>query len=230
MKKTVKVLFMAFVAMFAFNTVADAQIGGLLKKAKKAVGMQSSTEKAMEINEQSIKASEAIDKAGPKTPVAKPVQLKSWKTGEIETFDNKMFGTVNPYSAEEVLGWEQNFRNKEAKKQIIEYIMDEEKFNNKKLPATNMRKDRKLVSVIFRSSDWKLLYDNLGNIRCRRIWVASIYELTNGATMFESCEYDNSYTGGGNYSDTFSEVGGSFKMAYIKVWEHKDGADPLKDL
>ena len=48
MKRTVKVLFLASVAMFAFNTVADAQFGGLLKKAKAAVGAKSSEQKAFE--------------------------------------------------------------------------------------------------------------------------------------------------------------------------------------
>ena len=33
---------MALVAMFAFNTTADAQLGGLLKKAKAAVSGKSS--------------------------------------------------------------------------------------------------------------------------------------------------------------------------------------------
>ena len=38
MKHSIKVAALALVAMFAFSTVADAQLGNLLNKAKKAVG------------------------------------------------------------------------------------------------------------------------------------------------------------------------------------------------
>ena len=37
MNHSLKISLMALVAMFAFNTTADAQFGGLLKKAKQAV-------------------------------------------------------------------------------------------------------------------------------------------------------------------------------------------------
>ena len=38
MKHSIKISVMALVAMFSFNTVADAQFGGLLKAAKKMLG------------------------------------------------------------------------------------------------------------------------------------------------------------------------------------------------
>lgn len=52
MKHLMKVSLMAFVAMFAFNTTADAQLGGLLKKAKAAVSGKSDADKGKEVQKQ----------------------------------------------------------------------------------------------------------------------------------------------------------------------------------
>ena len=62
------------------------------------------------------------------------------------------------------------------------------------------------------------------------MWVAAIYELTDGATMFESNEWDSYYQGAGNYSNNFELVQGSGNYGLINDWEHKDNADPLSDL
>ena len=48
MKSRTKFLVMAMVAMFAFSTPADAQWGGLLNKARKAVGIKTKQEKAID--------------------------------------------------------------------------------------------------------------------------------------------------------------------------------------
>ena len=63
MKHSLKISFMALVAMFAFSTVADAQLGGLLKKAKQAVGVKSKEEKQMEAMVEMQKKEQAQYKA-----------------------------------------------------------------------------------------------------------------------------------------------------------------------
>ncbi|MBO4482743.1 MAG: hypothetical protein J5735_02905 [Prevotella sp.] len=77
MKRTVKVLFLASVAMFAFNTVADAQFGGLLKKAKAAVGAKSSEQKAFE------QECEAGKLAIPQAKSGAPILFMVEKKGEM---------------------------------------------------------------------------------------------------------------------------------------------------
>lgn len=225
-----KVSLMALVAMFAFNTVADAQLGGLLKKAKAAVTGTSSKDAYFKQQEQLEKARKeqearfAKEKANKGTCV-----VKNWKTGEMMETE-KLYASMEVFTAEQILDWEQNFRDKEGKKVLIQYIMDEEKFENKKRKAENINKDRKLVQVIFRKDDWRLYHDNWGNITSRSMWVAEIYELTNGTTLVNSIEYDQKCIGSGKYSDTFSWIQGTGKYGLVKDWEHKENADPLADL
>ena len=63
MKHLMKVSLMAFVAMFVFNTTADAQLGGLLKKAKAAVSGKSSQNNAGQAIYDQMKAREAEEAA-----------------------------------------------------------------------------------------------------------------------------------------------------------------------
>ena len=63
MKHLMKVSLMALVAMFAFNTTADAQLGGLLKKAKAAVSGKSSQNNAGQAIYDQMKAREAAEAA-----------------------------------------------------------------------------------------------------------------------------------------------------------------------
>ena len=68
---------MAFVAMFAFSTTADAQFGGLLKKAKAAVGAKSSEQKAFE------QECEAGKLAIPQAKSGAPILFMVEKKGEM---------------------------------------------------------------------------------------------------------------------------------------------------
>lgn len=217
MKKTVKVLFMAFVAMFAFNTVAEAQIGGLLKAAKKAVSKKETV------------AAPSTTETTPKKADKGVCEVKNWKTGEMMQTE-KLYASMKVLTADEIWGWEKNFRDKEGKKEIVEFLLDNEKFENRKRAADHRYKDRKLVQCIFRNNDWDILRNEYGTISCRRMWVAAIYELTDGTTMYDSNEWDSYYQGDGKYSNNYAHVRGSGNYGFIKDWEHKDDADPLKDL
>ena len=203
--------------MFACSTVADAQ--SLLGMGKKLFKKK----EKVEVTDQ--KTGETTVKKTDKGVC----EVKNWKTGEMMQTE-KLYASMKVLTANEIWGWEENFRDKEGKKEIIEFLLDKEKFENRKRAAEHRYKDRKLVQCIFRNNDWNILRNNDGTIRCRRMWVAAIYELTDGATMFDSNEWDSYYQGAGNYSNNFEFVQGSGNYGLIKDWEHKDNADPLSDL
>lgn len=219
MKQSIKISVMALVAMFAFSTVADAQfgLGGLVKSAKKALKKEKKT----------IEETEKRAESAPKKTSKGTCEVRNWETGEMMTIE-KPYASMEVKTAEEILGWEKNFRDKEGKQQIVEYVLDTEKFENKTRKATNLDKDRKLVQVIFRSDDWQLYYDAWGDVNGRSMWICKIFELTNKATKWETIELKQNY-GGGKYSD-FSNIMGSGDNGYVKDWEHNPDADPLKDL
>ena len=217
MKHSIKISVMALVAMFAVSTTADAQsIIGLGKRL--------------------LKKKDKVEVTDPKTgetTVKKTdkgvCEVRSGKTGEMVTVE-KFYASMKVMTADEIWGWEKNFRDKEGKKEMIEFLLDNEKFENRKRAADHRYKDRKLVQCIFRNDDWKILRNNDGTISCRRMWVAEIYELADGTTMFDSNEWDSYYQGAGKYSNNFAYVRGSNNYGLIKDWEHKADADPLKDL
>jgi hypothetical protein len=86
MKQSIKISVMALVAMFAFNTVADAQFGSLLKKAKQAAqkvtGSDDVSKNKKEIPEQIGKLKAQIPQKG-NTPNA----LFSWDGVGIASWD-----------------------------------------------------------------------------------------------------------------------------------------------
>lgn len=126
------------------------------------------------------------------------------------------------------------------KKKIIENLLDEEKFNNRKRKADDMMKDRKIVYVLFRDNEWNNQRNNVGTLTNRYIVCDVISELTNGLTIDEYTFVNNKYTGGGGWSESFTFVvqkneptmprSGYTEIHLIRDWEHKEDADPLKDL
>ena len=215
MKHSIKISVMALVAMFAFSTAADAQsiIGlgkRLLKKKDKVEVTDSKT------GETTVK-----------TTTKGVCEVKNWKTGEMMTVE-KLYESMKVLTADEIWGKEKNFRDKEGKKLIADFVIDNEKFENRKRKAESVRKDRKLVQIVFMQDDWQLYRNNLGILTGRSMWINKIFELSNGATMWESIELKQDYAGD-NYSD-FYEIMGTGNYGYAKDWEHKEDADPLKDL
>ena len=84
MKRTIKVSMMAVIAMFAFSTVADAQFGGLLKGASKAVGS-------------------GLIKGKKKTK-AENVEVMNWKAGQMVTVENPFNPEAKPWKSDTNFG------------------------------------------------------------------------------------------------------------------------------
>ena len=82
MKHSLKISLMALAAMFAFSTVADAQFGGLLKKAKAAVGGNEASKNQKEIEGLISKCKAQIPQKG-QTPNA----VFSWDGAEVASWD-----------------------------------------------------------------------------------------------------------------------------------------------
>ena len=237
MKKTVKVLFMAFVAMFAYNTVAEAQIGGLLKKAKSAVSGKSDADKAKDTQKQLQSDYQAKQKSQVDAYKEKMTALReklwdlySWKEGKVVQGHNHFYGDTEPISKSKLYSWEENFRDKEMKKKIVEAFVDNEKFENRKRNEKYFYKDRKVVAVMFSSADWKILRDRWDAITGRQMYIKVVSELSDGFTMADTYKVYTPYTGAGKYSENFEfELDTKYRWM-ITDWEHKDDADPLKDL
>ena len=248
MKHLMKVSLMALVAMFAFNTTADAQFGGLLKKAKAAVGGKSSADSYMEREKQldevrKQRAEKAAAETAAHNEANKQVQIKNWKTGGIDTVDNpftKDGKVAAPITSATYYKYEKNFSDKAMKKKIIEAFLDDEKFNNRKRESGDLLKDRKVVEVVFLNDGWKINRNNLDDIVSRTIEISVISETTNGYTVCDDYYVNNTYTGGGTYEDSFKfKMHETYKGAYgkdgehrwfVTDWEHKDNADPLAGL
>ena len=232
MKHLMKVSLMALDAMFAFNTTADAQLGGLLKKAKSAVGGGKKQEPSAV-----QQAMNTVANYEEKKSAGEPMQIKSWKTGEMMTvYKTELYQGGSTTSA--VYADEKNFRDKAMKKNIIEQLLDDEKFNNKKRSAEDEMKDRKIVAVVFTDNDWQVHRNNVGAITQRFMYLEVVSELTSGAVVKETYYVGSNYGGAGSYSETLnfnvfeykSGYNKYYKRWYVKDWEHKEGADPLADL
>ena len=219
MKRTMKVSVMALVAMFAFSTAADAQFGGLLKGASKAVGS-------------------GLIKGKKKTK-AENVEAMNWKAGQVVTVQNPFSPEAKPWKSEWIFDKEMNFQDKEMKKKLVELYLDDEKFNNRKRAADDILKDRKIVEILFVDDSWKFNRDNLGDILSRYLNFLVVSELTNGFTIVDECYVVNKYTGGGtydtNYKFSLDVMAYTNFGTYIKYdkrylvtdWQHKDDADPM---
>ena len=247
MKHFMKVSLMALVAMFVFNTTADAQLGGLLKKAKAAVSGNSSKNAYFEQQEKYEKLAKEQEaknaaEAAAKAESLKMVEIKNWKTGQMEKVANPFKWHNEPiesYTQDKIYGWEKNFQDKAMNKKIIEMFIDKEKFDNRRRKADDMLKDRKVVEILFEKDSWKMYYDNLGDITSREQKISVVTELTGGYTVCEGYYVVQKYTGGGTYDETFSfnmihtysggNPDGDWRF-YVKDWEHKDNADPLAGL
>ena len=238
MKHLMKVSLMALVAMFAFNTTADAQLGGLLKKAKAAVRGKSDADKAKDVQKQLQAEKAEKDKANLNSYQAKMKALSeklwdlySWKEGKVVQGHNHFYGDTEPISKTKLYSWEENFRDKEMKKKIVEAFLDYEKFENRKRSEKYFYKDRKVVSVLFHNVDWKILRNGLDIITGRQMFIYVVAELSDGFTMVDEYKVYTPYTGAGAYSENFEFEMVGFKAAWMLTdWEHKADADPLKDL
>ena len=102
MKHSLKTLLMAFIAMFAFNTVADAQFGGLLKKAKAAVGGKSNEDKEVAAH------NEAYKLAIPQAKEGAVVNFSLESTIGFETKNEAVAASWNPATLEITINTDRN--------------------------------------------------------------------------------------------------------------------------
>ena len=242
MRHSIKIFVMAFVAMFVFNTVAVAQfgVGGLIKKAtqkkdKEVLGKSYSKDGQLMFN------------GKPVDMTYKEVTVKNWQTGKMETIENPILRgdgkPEQPVTSQKIFEKEANFQDKEMKQKIREAFMSDENFNNRKRTAEDIMKDRKVVALLFMAGNWQIKRDKWENIESRLIGLRVISELTNGLTVAEKYLVNNKYEGGGSYSTTFNiKIDEEYWKAANKPgfwvterrlvtdWEHKEDADPLKDI
>lgn len=170
-------------------------------------------------------------------------EVRNWKTGQMQTVTDKEMGgfiqadggvvLLKPedmmITAKDLYNEEENWHDKAAKKSIIEQILSDDKFDNRKRAADDLHKDRKIVAVLFRDRDWQDVYsDGVKTDHSVRLIIVS--ELANGLTKADWVQYIAKYEGWGEYSDTIRKWGATAKQLYVIDWEHKDDADPLADL
>lgn len=170
-------------------------------------------------------------------------EVRNWKTGQMQTVTDKEMGgfiqadggvvLLKPedmmITAKDLYNEEENWHDKAAKKSIIEQILSDDKFDNRKRAADDLHKDRKIVAVLFKDRDWQDVYsDGVKTDHSVRLIIVS--ELANGLTKADWVQYIAKYEGWGEYSDTIRKWGATAKQLYVIDWEHKDDADPLADL
>ena len=241
MKHSLKISLMALVAMFAFNTTADAQFGGLLKKAKQAV---SSKPKESAFDKRKREEREKKE-AEWEAEVKKEYEVKNWKTGGIMIVA-KVFPTNKPVSAKEAsAGYD--FDDKENKQGIVKQLLTFLDSNKSKLQYLQDLKlgdafvGRKVVAVFFRNKDWIVDTNALGVPIRRRVFLNIISELGSGITVAEDYEVWNAYQGNGKYSGLY-EFGVTRKNGssdyykrtianqwMITDWVHDPNADPMAE-
>lgn len=246
MKHSLKISFMAFVAMFAFSTVADAQLGGLLKKAKQAVGVKSKEEKQMEAMVEMQKKDQAQYKAARDQEAAnfeaekkKTFEVMNYATGKMMTMTN-LFPPNEPVTAEwlTTTGFmkAQSFSDVESKKNVIEHVID---FMKVQSATDGAMKTRKVVDVLFTRSDWNVMRNGLGVPTHRNLGVWVISELPLGITIAELVTLTSEYQGGGTFAkackcemnlDPLQTQKWNVKTRFqymIKDWKHDPNADPM---
>ena len=169
-------------------------------------------------------------------------EVRNWKTGQMMTVTDKELGgfvqkeggnvllkkedmliTSNELYQEEV-----NWKNMADKKSIIGQILSDDKFDNRKRAADDLYKDRKIVAVLFKDTDWKDVYSD-GQKTDHSVYVIIVSELANGMTRADWVQYIAAYKGWGEYSETI-RLWSTAKHRTVIDWEHKDDADPLTDL
>lgn len=150
MKSRTKFLVMAMVAMFAFSTPADAQWGGLLNKARKAVGIKTKQEKA--IDEQKRKQ-DSIQAAIKSITPTIPQPAESGALIAIR-WDKTKIGTWDPVKLE--ITFNKTYEDGEFAGQKVSYKLD---------PNTGKWTSKKGSDVGSISNDGTIESPNLGTLK-----------------------------------------------------------------
>jgi hypothetical protein len=170
-------------------------------------------------------------------------EVRNWKTGQMTAVTDKELGGFIQadggnvllkaedmlITAKDLYNEEENWKDKAAKKSIIEQILSDDKFDNRKRDDDDIFKDRKIVAVLFRDRDWQEVYAE-GEKTGHSVRVIIVSELANGLTRADWNQYKAAYKGFGEYSETINKWGATAKYLYVIDWKHQDDADPLADL
>ena len=225
MKHLMKVSLMALVAMFAFNTTADAQLGGLLKKAKAAVSGKSSQNNAGQAIYDQMKAREAaeaakmeeIQKQAVISPYNASAELKEGMVRTIFTVGGqkmmldqhpgfcKQYGkkdkmyVLEDADADKLL--KSKWKDEAFMKRALEDFADkhEDRTAYSLLNYEGPAKKWKAVNIGTKATGWQYNRNKWGDITYRYFRVYILFELEDGHNViapFEVCENE---AGGGNY-------------------------------
>lgn len=193
MKLSVRITMMALAATFAFSTPADAQfgLGKLARKARKAVGLQTSQDKYEEIREQQEKAEKerrrkqdsiqaVINSITPTIPLpaaegTAPIAIK-WGSTQIGTWD--------PVVQE--ITFNQTYDEGEFAGQKVSYKLD---------PSTGKWTSKKGTDVGSMSNDGTIVSPNLGTIKFnpQTNKIVRNGEVIGEATMLKASSYGTTF-------------------------------------
>ncbi len=232
MKQSIKISVMALVAMFAFSTVADAQFGGLLKAAKKAVSKKKdpsqeyydqikaeNEKKAAEMEEfkkqEGIKAFDANAEL-PKSPVARtfftlPGAGQKMMLDKVSTVRDKSisgFWSAEALQKEGYLDWQ--MKEGALDKAQVEKLFDK-KFGGitAAANASNTRTDSKyghkfkVGNIGTETPSWKYRRNDYGTVLCRYVVLMVVMEFDDGENIIGRFEAKQDNISG----DTFDEDG-----------------------
>lgn len=112
--------------------------------------------------------------------------------------------------------------------------MDDEAFNDKKRKSDDMMKGRKVVDILFGSTDWEIIRDQYNEITEKIMYIYVIAETASGHTLCDRMKARAKHSGGGNFSATYQfTLTVNFGRAdlpqrwFVTDWEHKEDANPL---
>lgn len=227
MKQKLKVSLMALVAMFAFSTVADAQLGGLLKKAKAAVGGNKSSNNAGQALFNQMKAGEAAD-AAKKEELKKQAVVKPFDPNEelkpdmVRTFftvdgQKKMLdqpvGLCKKYGHQDNIyvlkdadaktllnsKWKDEAFMKRAMEDFVEKHEGRTAYSllNYEGPAVKW----KVANIGTKATGWQYNRDKWGNITYRYFRVYILFELEDGHNVIAPFEVCENSAGPNNYDE-----------------------------
>lgn len=227
MKHFMKVSLMALVAMFAFNTVADAQLGGLLKKAKAAVSGKPAQNNVGQSIYNQMKAGEAAEAAKmeelQKQAVVSPYNASAeLKEGMVRTIftlgGQKMMleqpiGFCNKYGQKDKMYLvkdtevekllKSKWKDEAFMKRALEDFADkhEDRTAYSLLNYEGPAKKWKAVNIGTKATGWQYNRDKWGNITYRYFRVYILFELEDGHNVIAPFDVCENSAGPNNYDE-----------------------------
>ena len=245
MKYSIKVAAMALIAMFAFSTAADAQLGGLLNKAKRAISSQQQSE-------QTVKAVEEKGNVGvmkpydpdaelPKNPIARTIftlpgteqkMMIDYTSSDTGWSDKYIDGFWSVEALEEE-GWLKWQMKPEAldKARVLELF--NKRFGNSakraRVEAKYAEEDTKFMigNIGTETTSWQYRRDDWGNIVCRYVVLMVVMEFEDGENLICRYEAKQDHISGEAFDEDGMTVGfvngqvSGIKARVVNGWEVK---------